>query len=112
MDALEQRIEVEWRDDLPARVHGRAQARRLSGSRAARRLDGSSRDAGIGDTATRAALAAVIHELAHLYDRTPHGQLSRDPRLLDLAGWQVSPIRLGPRTPRNDFRDRARTPTS
>ena len=52
-------------------------------------------DAGLEDPATRAALSAVIHELAHFYDRTPQGQLSRDPRLLDLAGWQVSPMRLG-----------------
>ena len=95
-DALDQTIEVEWRDDLPAQVHGRAQARRLLLDRAL--LDGwmaRPRDAGIEDPATRAALAAVIHELAHFYDRTPQGQLSRDPRLLDLAGWQVSPMRLG-----------------
>ena len=65
------------------------------------------RDAGIEDPATRAALAAVIHELAHFYDRTPQGRLSRDPRLLDLAGWQVSPMRLGLRTSHNAFRDRS-----
>ena len=107
-DALEQRIEVEWRDDLPAQVHGRAQARRLLLDRAL--LDAwmaRPRDAGIEDPATRAALAAVIHELAHFYDRTPQGQLSHDPRLLDLAGWQVSPMRLGLRSPDNAFRDRS-----
>ncbi len=60
-------------------------------------------DAGIEDPATRAALAAVIHELAHFYDRTPQGRLSRDPRLLDLAGWQVSPMRLGLRSSHNAF---------
>src|SRR6185503_15717379 len=106
-DALEhQRIEVEWRDDLPAQVHGRAQARRMLLDRAL--LDGwmaRSRDAGIEDPATRAALAAVIHELAHFYDRTPQGRLSHDPRLLDLAGWQVSPMRLGLRTSHNPFSD-------
>ncbi len=108
VDALDQRIEVEWRDDLPAQVHGRAKARQLLLDRAL--LDGwmaRPRDAGIEDPATRAALAAVIHELAHFYDRTPQGQLSRDPRLLDLAGWQVSPMRLGLRTPDNAFRDRS-----
>ena len=108
VDALEQRIEVEWRDDLPAQVHGRAQARRLLLDRAL--LDGwmaRPHDAGIENPATRAALAAVIHELAHFYDRTPQGQLSRDPRLLDLAGWQVSPMRLGLRSSHNAFRDRS-----
>jgi hypothetical protein len=105
---LDERIEVEWRDDLPAQVHGRAQGRRLLLARAL--LDGwMARPGGAatGDPATRAALAAVIHELAHFHDRTPGGRLSRDPRLLDLAGWQVSPMRLGLRTPRNAIRDRS-----
>lgn len=111
--ALDQRISVTWRDDLPAQVHGRAQARRILLDRAlldawmARPTQASSRQAGDEDPATRAALAAVIHELAHLYDRTPQGRLSRDPRLLDLAGWQVSPMRLGQRTSRNAFSDRS-----
>ena len=107
-DALDQRIEVEWRDDLPAEVHGRAQSRRLLLDRAL--LDGwmaRPQGAGIEDPATRAALAAVIHELAHFYDRTPQGRLSRDPRLLDIAGWQVSPMRLGLRGSDNAFSDRS-----
>ena len=106
-DALDRRIDVEWRDDLPAEVHGRAKARLLL-NRAL--LDGwmaRPEDAGIEDPATRAALAAVIHELAHFYDRTPQGGLSRDPRLLDLAGWQVSPMRLGLRSSHNAFSDRS-----
>lgn len=61
------------------------------------------------DPGTRAALAAVLHELAHFYDRTPQGQLSRDPRLLDLAGWQVSPARPG-RRGHNAFSDRSPDP--
>jgi hypothetical protein len=106
-DSLDRPIDVEWRDDLPAQVHGRAQARRMLLDRAlldawmARPVD--ARD---GDPATRAARAAVVHELAHFHDRTPQGRLSRDPRLLDLAGWQVRPLRLGLRTPRNAFSDR------
>jgi hypothetical protein len=107
-DALEPRIEVEWRDDLPSEVHGRATARRLLLDRAL--LDGwmaRPHDAGVEDPATRAALAAVIHELAHFYDRSAQGQLSRDPRLLDLAGWQVRPMRLGLRTSNNSFSDRS-----
>ncbi|KQY52806.1 hypothetical protein ASD14_06685 [Lysobacter sp. Root494] len=95
-------VRVEWRDDLPANVHGRALKERVLLRRAL--LDGWKPDA---DTkaGTRAALAAVIHELAHLYDRTPQGQLARDPRLLDLAGWQVAALRPG-RT-RNAFTDRS-----
>ena len=107
-EALHQRIEVEWRDDLPTLVHGRAKAWRLLLDRTL--LHGwmaRPHDAGIEDPATRAALAAVIHELAHFFDRTPQGRLSRDPRLLDLAGWQVSPMRLGLRTSNNDFGDRS-----
>ena len=107
-DALDQRIEVEWRDDLPEQVHGRAQARRILLDR--KLLDGwmaRTPEAGIDDPATRAALAAVIHELAHFYDRTPQGRLSRDPRLLDLAGWQVSPMRFGLRSNNNAFSDRS-----
>jgi len=106
--ALDQRIAVEWRDDLPAQVHGRAKARQLLLDRAL--LDdwmARPGDAGLEDPATRAALAAVIHELAHFYDRTPQGRLSRDPRLLDLAGWQVSPMRLGLRISDNAFSDRS-----
>ena len=90
-DALDGRIDVEWRDDLPAQVHGRATTRQLLLKRAL--LDdwmARSYGAGIDDPATRAVLSAVIHELAHFYDRTPQGRLSSDPRLLDLAGWQLT----------------------
>jgi hypothetical protein len=110
-DALDPRIAVEWRDDLPAHVHGRAQGHRLLLRRAL--LDdwmARPADAGADHPATRAALAAVVHELAHFYDRTPRGRLSQAPRLLDLAGWQVSPMRLGLRTPRNAFSDRSPDP--
>ncbi len=106
--ALDRRIEVEWRGDLPAKVHGRATTRRLLLNRAL--LDdwmARPPSAGAQDPATRAALAAAIHELAHFYDRTPQGRLSGDPRLLDLAGWQVSPMRFGLRAGRNDFSDRS-----
>jgi hypothetical protein len=107
-DALDRRIEVEWRDDLPTEVHGRAKSRQLLLKRAL--LDdwmARTPGAGIEDAATRAALAAVIHELAHFYDRTPQGGMSSDPRLLDLAGWQVSPMRFGLRLHDNAFRDRS-----
>lgn len=114
-DGLDTRIELVWRNDLPAEVHGRARGWRLSMDRsllpgwmeASRRLSDA---AGRGDRIAgpgRAALATLIHELAHYYDRTPQGHLSKDPRLLDLAGWQVSPLRLGLRNPRNAFSDRS-----
>jgi hypothetical protein len=108
MAAAQPRISVAWRDDLPAQVHGRAQAERLLLDR--RLLDGwmaRPPDAGVYDPTARAALAVVIHELAHFYDRTRQGRLSRDPRLLDLAGWQVAPLRLGLRSPHNPFSDRS-----
>lgn len=105
------RIPVAWRDDLPAQVHGRAKAKRLLLNRVL--LDdwmARPAGAGIDDPATHAALSAVLHELAHFYDRTPQGRLSRAPRLLDLAGWQVSPMRLGLRTSYNAFSDRSPDP--
>src|SRR5690606_32952373 len=65
-----------WRDDLPDGVHGRIRGRRIA-------LSSALLAASVpGDDAT----AALVHELAHAWDRE-HG-LSRDPRLLDLAGWQ------------------------
>ena len=106
--ALDRHIAVAWRDDLPEQVHGRAKAGSLLLKRAL--LDdwmARPADAGIDEPATRAALSAVIHELAHFYDRTRQGRLSRDPRLLDLAGWQVRPMRFGLRTSRNAFSDRS-----
>jgi hypothetical protein len=99
-------VRVEWRDDLPAHVHGRALRGRVLLRRAL--LDQWTPHATVQDAGTRAALAALIHELAHLYDRTPQGRLSRDPRLLDLAGWQVAALRPG-RT-RNAFTDRSPDP--
>ena len=106
-DALDRPIAFAWREDLPEGVHGRARHREIALDR--RLLDGwIARPAGAGveDPATRAALAALLHELAHLYDRSGAGGLSRDPRLLDLAGWQVAALGPGRRS-RNDFRDRS-----
>ncbi|WP_052633376.1 DUF4105 domain-containing protein [Pseudoxanthomonas suwonensis] len=108
--ALDRPVDFAWRDDLPDGVHGRAKHWRISLDR---RLlaDWMARPVAAGgdDPATRAALAALLHELAHLYDRTPAGGLSRDPRLLDLAGWQVAALGPGRRA-RNDFRDRSPDP--
>lgn len=97
--ALDPRIEVSW-DTLPEHVHGHAGARRIQ-------LSLTLLDEATEDPATSAALPALIHELAHFYDRTDAGGLSKDPRLLDLAGWQVAPLRFGLRSPHNRFSDRS-----
>lgn len=110
--ALDPRITIGW-DELPTQVHGHASARRLQLSRdllarwVAQAADAPDHAAAMRDPAAHAALTALIHELAHFYDRTPGGGLSKDPRLLDLAGWQVAPLRLGRRTSRNAFSDRS-----
>nr|WP_202844940.1 DUF4105 domain-containing protein [Luteimonas saliphila] len=105
---LDRTVVLRWRDDLPQRVHGRTRNGRVGLRRSL--LDGwMARDVAAGrvDPSARAALAALVHELAHVYDRSPGGGLSRDPRLLDLAGWPVRPLRLGLRASRNDLRDRS-----
>lgn len=107
-DSLGRDLVLEWRDDLPERVHGRARGHRLLLRRAL--LDdwmARARGANDGDPAVRAARAALIHELAHVHDRSPQGGLSRDPRLLDLAGWQRRPYPFGLRVRENPFTDRS-----
>lgn len=93
-------------DDLPAGVHGRAHAGRV---RLARPVLAAwaTRDAarGTDDPAARAALAAVLHEVAHVRDRADGSALSRDPRFRDLAGWQRQPLRPWRRG--NAFTDRS-----
>lgn len=101
-------LQLRWRDDLPAQVHGRSVGLQVSLRREL--LDGwmarSPREGAAG-AATRVAQAALIHELAHVLDRGPAGGLSRDPRLLDLAGWQLRPLHFGLRSQRNPFTDRS-----
>ncbi|MCD0244950.1 DUF4105 domain-containing protein [Xanthomonas melonis] len=101
-------IQLEWRHDLPARVHGRAIGRRVLLDRALLQA-WSAQPAGDRDDAampaTRAAMAAMVHELAHVLDRGAGSVLSRDPRLRDLAGWQVRPWRIGRGA--NNFSDRS-----
>jgi hypothetical protein len=97
---LDSPIRIDARSDLGRGVDGRYVAGRISIRRAL--LDASAD----GDAATprRDALAALVHELAHAWDRSPAGGASRDPRLLDLAGWSVTPMHG--RLRRNPFRDR------
>ena len=105
-NALDPNLTVHWRDDLPEHVVGRARSHALLLDR--HLLDGWMAQPApdrFHDAGKRAALAAVIHELAHAYDSSPQGKLSRDPRLLDLAGWQKQPLR--PWRSDNAFRDRS-----
>ena len=100
-------VTLSWRDDLPAAVHGRTRGRRIGLRREL--LDGwmaRAPDAGDADPRARAALATVLHELAHVHEYAAAGPLARDRRLRDLAGWPVQPLRLGLRARRNDLRDR------
>ncbi|KOB28707.1 DUF4105 domain-containing protein, partial [Xanthomonas arboricola] len=108
MQRIDAPIQLQWRTDLPAHVHGRAIGRRILLDRAlldAWSAQASAAQADPGAPATRAAMAAVVHELAHVLDRGAHGGLSRDPRLRDLAGWQVRPWRIGRGA--NRFSDRS-----
>src|SRR5690606_2057150 len=111
IESIDRPLTVHWPDDLPDGVHGRARGDELYLRRAL--LDdwiGRPAGADAEDAATRAALAAAVHELAHVHDRSPRGGLSHDPRLLDLAGWQVGPLRFGLRLSRNAFTDRSPDP--
>lgn len=91
-------LQLRFDDHLPHDVHGRLHGRQI---RLARHLLAS-------PDRQAPALAALIHELGHAIDRQLG--LSRDARLLDLAGWQLRPRRLGLRTARNAMRDRSPDP--
>ena len=93
-------VRVEWRDDLPPDVEGRAYGSNAANGRILLRR---TLLAAGGDG--RLALASILHELAHLYDRSRDGGLSRDPRLRGLAGWEDAPLR--PWRTRNAFTDRS-----
>ncbi|HEY5803162.1 MAG TPA: DUF4105 domain-containing protein [Lysobacter sp.] len=90
---LDRVVRLQWSDSLGAGVSGHAGRNDIL-------LDRALLTAMVaGDEAARQrALATLLHELAHMYDRAaPGGMLSRDPRLLDLAGWQVRATQLGTR---------------
>ncbi len=101
-------IQLQWRRDLPAQVHGRAIGNRILLDHAlldAWSMQPAHARTDISAPATRAAMAALVHELAHVRDRGAGSALSRDPRLRDLAGWQVRPWRVGRGA--NRFSDRS-----
>lgn len=103
----ERTLRLAWRDDLPDGVHGRIRGHRIGLSRALLQAEPAAELAAEAVVPGEAAVAALVHELAHAWDRQ-HG-LSRDPRLLDLAGWQLRPLWPG-RTRRNPFGARSPDP--
>ncbi|MEL1264716.1 DUF4105 domain-containing protein [Pseudoxanthomonas putridarboris] len=105
LDGLPGGITLGWRDDLPADVHGRFAGRRLWLDRAL--LDAWMVRPTGSDEGANAVRAALVHELAHAYDRANRNALSGDARLRDLAGWQRSPLPLAGRRSRNDATERS-----
>ncbi|WFC43480.1 DUF4105 domain-containing protein [Pseudoxanthomonas sp. SE1] len=102
-DGLPSDLVLQWRDDLPVHVAGRRVGDRILLPRrllqAWQARDGMSAD----DASLRAVRHALVHELAHSYDRAQRDILSGDPRLRDLAGWQRSVFSIAGRRSRNDF---------
>ncbi|KAB7768211.1 DUF4105 domain-containing protein [Xanthomonas maliensis] len=101
-------VQLQWRDDLPSQVHGHARGRRIALDRRLLTAWQAQTAAQRGDVtvaATRAALAALIHELAHVLDDGPQGGLSQDRQLRALAGWSSRRWPLG--RVRNHFSDRS-----
>lgn len=78
---------IDWRDDLPAHVAGRAFGMQLRMDRTLLAAWEDPQADPRQDPAARLALATLVHELAHQLDRSAQGGLSGDPRLRDLAGW-------------------------
>lgn len=85
-------LRLSFHGDLPDAVHGRIRGQRIRLARHLLRIDDAP------------AIDALLHELAHAFDRRTG--LSRNPRLLDLAGWQIRPRRFGLRS-RNRMQDRS-----
>ncbi len=101
---------LQWRDDLPPHVAGRRSGHRILLPR--RLLQAwRARDTVPVDAASlREVRGALVHELAHSYDRAHGNALSGNPRLRDLAGWQRSVFSIAGRRSRNDFVGRTPDP--
>ncbi len=104
LDRLDRRPTLRWRDDLPEEVHGRTRGGDIGLQRSLLTEWLAAREAGGAAVRESAALAALLHEIGHVHDRSAGGRLSSDPRLLDLAGWQVRPLRPGLRARDSAFR--------
>ena len=99
---------LQWRDDLPAHVAGRRVGDRVLLPRRSLETWKTRDSLAPDDASVLAVRQALVHELAHSYDRARRNVLSDDPRLRDLAGWQRSVFPLAGRRSHNDFV--ARTP--
>lgn len=106
-EGLPSDLVLEWRADLPHDVQGRRVGRQVLLDRALL-ADWQARDlATMDDPRTLTVRKALVHELAHAYDRTHRNVLSGDTRLRDLAGWQRSVFPAVGRRSRNDFTARS-----
>ena len=96
-------LQLRWRDDLPEHVQGRARGAELGLDKRLLPLllQGGPASSASSAQAWQQARAALIHELGHALDRSAKGGWSRQPRFLDLAGWQQRP--LWPGRGRNHF---------
>ena len=103
------KVDVAWRRDMRGEAVGRSSGTPQHGRLVLdlRLLDPAASVA--GQPADALARRTLVHELAHLYDRSAQGRLSQDPRLLDLAGWQRRPWRWAGRGG-NAMRDRSPDP--
>ncbi|KIQ97386.1 hypothetical protein TI01_1103 [Lysobacter sp. A03] len=127
----DQTITVQWSDTLPHSATGRARSRTLLLNRrllsllaaepagpshaveaeplsATHGADPAQHTAQAAGRAHSEVLATLLHEVAHFHDRSTG--LSADPRLLDLAGWQVKVKRPRARASENPFVDRTPDP--
>ncbi len=109
---LDRDIPVRWSETLPHPSYGRAErAGLLLNKRLLPALTDGSAATSPGErahrTQRRELLATVLHELIHFLDRKQ--ALSDDPRLLDLAGWQVK-VKRSARRSENWFVDRSPDP--
>lgn len=105
-DAIPTDTRLGWRE-LPAAVHGRARGAQLWLQAdllpAWRQRDATNPAVWRQQPAVR----ALIHELAHRYDRAATGGVSHDPRFLDLAGWPRKPWPWGGRGADNRMTERS-----
>ncbi len=103
------KVAVAWRRDMRGEAVGRSSGTPRHGRLVLdlHLLDPAASLA--GQPADALARRTLVHELAHLYDRSAQGRLSHAPRLLDLAGWQRRPWRWAGRGG-NAMRDRSPDP--
>ena len=105
-DGLPPDLVLHW-TDLPHDVQGRRVGRQILLDRALLAEWQAVDPSAAADPRVLAVRKALVHELAHAYDRAHGNVLSGDARLRDLAGWQRSVFRVAGRRSRNDFSTRS-----